>query len=415
MLESEPPVDLPAAPGNGRCNTGELEKWLLAVDARLAKERLGGIGLLIDEITELFTEGWHHDLMAFLRRLDDHTLHSRIWLVLSGSYLLDGYQHLDGSPPLNTARRRFLRDLDYPARRRMAMEPFNQVDRLPPPDEVLRAVDRLGAGNVWLLTLLLEGLFDGTSTTETVQETAESLLEQENSLFDRWARALGEDGWTLYSKIAAQGFLPKSNIQTGRERAVRSVLEYQALVHRTPVGSLEMGPEIFRRWAAEEGKIRGPFAPRPEPRPGDVYQAPGYYRYDVALSYASPQKNLARNLSDELRRQGLEVFYDQELQHNLWGIDLARCLPETYDRLARFTVPMVSREYAERHWPGIEAAAALTKALREGWDAILPVSLDGTRLPGAPDSIVHLDLSTSGKTIADVALALVARCRHRGL
>jgi len=44
---------------------------------------------------------------------------------------------------------------------------------------------------------------------------------------------------------------------------------------------------------------------------------------------------------------------------------------------------------------------------------VLPVSLDGTRLPGVPDSIVQLDL-TSGKTLSDVALALVARCRTRG-
>jgi hypothetical protein len=62
----------------------------------------------------------------------------------------------------------------------------------------------------------------------------------------------------------------------------------------------------------------------------------------------------------------------------------------------------------------VEKAAALKKALREGWQAVLLVSLDGTLLPDVPGSIVYMDLWKGDKTIAHVALALAARLNKKG-
>lgn len=410
MAKGHAPVPLPA-PCDG-CDTHALESWLQSVDAALDSAGLGGIALLIDEVADLFQEPWHHDLMAFLRRLDDHTLRSRVWIVLTGGHALDGYQHLDGSPPLNTVKRRFLRDLDYGARRRMAIEPFVQKGRLPPSDEVLHAVDRAAAGNVWILTLLLEHLFekDGPLTVDAVHEAEERILDEQNIVFERWAKALEGDGWDLYRKTVTSGALSSENVRNNRERAARNLLEYHALVHRrSSTGDIEMGPELFRRWAVGEGKIHEPFGPRPKPDPDKGMLPPGHYRYDVALSYATPQGESARKLADLLRQQQLRVFYDKELSHELWGIDLARCLPSIYDREARITVLLISQDYVGRVWPRIEAAAALAKALREEWQAVLLVSLDGTRLPDVPESIVYEDLSQGIKTVENVALQLTAR------
>lgn len=412
IAAGKPPVkELPPVPVADNITTSALEKWLKELDQSLQEANLGGPALLLDEIEELFDKQWHHDFMAFLRRLDDFSLKSRIWIVVVGSDGLDNYRHAkDGSPPLNTTRRMFLADLDYPARRRMSIEPFTKANRLPTPDDVLKEIDRIAAGNVWLLTLILEYLYQSDKITLTaLEEAATLLLEQQDDIFHRWAKPLGEDGWQMYGQVASRGFVGAKHFKGSRGRSLRALLEYQALVHRRQMGDSEMGPELFRDWALEEGKIKEPFAPRPAPEPEMGILPPGHFQYDVAISYASPQRNSAKELADEMRKLGKQVFYDRDLGHELWGVDLAHFLPETYDRLARFAVLLISEDYVKRHWTMVEKAAALKKAIREGWDAVLLVYMDDTRLPDVPGSIVYMDLSKGDKTIAHVALALAAR------
>lgn len=397
------------APTEDGFDAGQMESWLRQVDARLGEANLGGMALLLDEIEELFAKPWYHELMAFLRRLDDFTLKSRVWIVLAGSDALDNYRaESDGSPALNIYERVFLTGLDYTARKRMAAEPFVKADRLPLPDEAAREVDRLAGGNVWLLTLVLEYLFNlDKITVAAVEDAAGMLLDQQRDIFKRWAKPLGKEGWEMYGQVANQGFLEKEYIK-GECRSIRSLLEYQALVHRRANNDIEIGPALFRDWAFEEGKIKKPFA-SPPAFAGEGEFPPGYYPYDVAISYASPQRDCAAELADALKKMGKKVFYDRDLGHELWGMDLAHCLPDKYDREALLTVLLISKDYIERYWPKVEAGAALLKTMREGWQAVLMVSLDGAHLPGVPGSIVYLDLTAGNKTMSDVAVELVAR------
>ncbi|UCH95993.1 MAG: toll/interleukin-1 receptor domain-containing protein [Candidatus Aminicenantes bacterium] len=367
------------SPVNG-LDAAQLEKWLKEVDGCLEESKIGGLALLLDEIEELFAKPWHHDLMAFLRRLDDFSLKSRVWFLLAGCDALDNYRNeCDGSPPLNTTKRMFLPDLGYPARRRMAVEPFVTAGRLPPSDDVLREVDRLAGGNVWILTLLLEYLYniDEISLVK-VRDAAGRLLEQQGDIFHRWSKAIGKYGWEMYGKVANLGLLESKHIKGSHSRSLRAVLEYQALVHRRQSGDIEMGPELFRDWAFEEGKIKEPFVSRPVHEECGEFP-PGYYPYDVAISYASPQRRCAKELAEALGMLGKKVFFDQDLGHELWGVDLEHCLPGKYDREALLTVLLISKDYAARYWPKVEAKAALTKAMREGWNAVLLISLDGAR------------------------------------
>jgi hypothetical protein len=110
--------DFPRLQENPFSNSA-LQKFLIDVDSWLNKKALGGIALLLDEIEETFNLDGHHDLMSFLRLLDDETLRGRIWILIVGADALDQYYSpRDGSPPLNTTRRNRLADLGYVARRR---------------------------------------------------------------------------------------------------------------------------------------------------------------------------------------------------------------------------------------------------------------------------------------------------------
>ncbi len=399
---------LPAPPVG--CSGDALDGWLTAVDEGLAQVRLGGIALLIDEIEDLFDKPWHHDLMSFLRRIDEK-IGSRIWILICGSNRLHQYKSFsDGSPALNTVRRLFIPDLGYSARRRMIAEPFTGGGRLPPSDTMSRAVDYFAGGQVWILTLLLEKLFNsGGDDAVSIEQIAQDLVLDLHATFDRWQQSFDEETWKLYAHIAEQTTVGSPYFNKMSRRLRRQLLEFHGLVHKQKSGSYVLGPHLFRQWAEDMEKIQGPFNAAPPATPGDGDLPPGYWKYDVALSFAAPQRAMAEHLADLLRKQKKRVFFDQELEYELWGEDLARCLPWAFDRSARFTVLLVSEEYAQRRWPKVEAAAALAKAMREGWNAVLIVTVDGSMLPDVPDSVLFMDLSQGTKSIADVALALVAR------
>jgi hypothetical protein len=46
------------------------------------------------------------------------------------------------------------------------------------------------------------------------------------------------------------------------------------------------------------------------------------YPFDVALSFAGEDRNLAEKLAELLRAHGIQVFYDRYEQATLWGKDL---------------------------------------------------------------------------------------------
>ena len=409
-MQIEQSARTPPAAG---CSGDILEKWLAALDAEIGRLGLGGIALLLDEVEDLFDKPWHHDFMAFLRRLDGQ-IGSRIWILICGSDSLHRYRNPgDGSPALNVLRRVFILDLEFAARRRMIAEPFLRAGRLPPADDVVRVIDREAGGQVSILTLMLEKLFKCESADEgAADRVAGELLEDLDSTFERWAHSFDEETWKLYGNIAKQGKVDASYFETNMGRRLRrQLLEFHSLMHRMQSGKILLGPQLFRRWAEGVNKIEGPFESGPDPSANEGDPPPGYWKYDVALSFAAPERSMAAELATLLRQQDIRVFYDQEASYQLWGEDLARFLPETFDRRARITVLLVSEEYAVRRWPKVETAAALVKAMREGWNALLLVSVDGSRLPDVPDSVVFMDLPSSRQTLANVALALVSKLR----
>lgn len=399
---------LAARPDPASLDPLTLEAWLKRIDALLADLDLGGIALLMDQIENIFDQPCFHELMGFLRRLDDTSFRNRIWTVLVGADRLDGYRSpRDGSPPLNTTMRVLLENLDYRERWRMCAEPFVLCGRTAPNDANLKEIDALAGGNVWLLTVMLERLFDSEEDApEILAAIADDVMNGHRELFRRWARPFDDTAWQLYTKLASQGILKADQFKTDDQRDARQLFRYQALCHFRKDRRLEIGPGLFCQWADANDKIQEPCEP-PHREPDGEARAPGRYRYDVAISFAGPQRELAERLADLLQhKQDLEVFYDQHQSHELLGVDLNRHLPTIYGRDCRIAVLLLSKDYVERRWPQVEQKAALTRAIQDGWNGILLVSTDGTRLPEVPDSIVIRDLTAKDTNLELVALEL---------
>lgn len=129
--------------------------------------------------------------------------------------------------------------------------------------------------------------------------------------------------------------------------------------------------------------------------------------YDVALSFADEDRKHAEKLACFLSEHGRTVFYDDYLRAELWGENLYEYLVDVYQERARFCVIFVSRHYARKNWTRLECQAAQARALTENRPYILPVRLDGSKLPGLPPTVAYVDLDRS--SIPEIGRLLLAK------
>ncbi len=134
------------------------------------------------------------------------------------------------------------------------------------------------------------------------------------------------------------------------------------------------------------------------------------FEYDVAISYASTERDSAEALATATRDAGFNVFYDGFYPEQLWGKDLAVFFDDIYRKKARYAVILVSAEYAKRRWTLLELRSALARALEErGREYILPVKVDDTDLPGLPPTLGNMSLSQ--RDIEQIAETLIEKLR----
>jgi hypothetical protein len=125
----------------------------------------------------------------------------------------------------------------------------------------------------------------------------------------------------------------------------------------------------------------------------DLGARPGW-RWDVALSFASAQRDYVEQVAQALKARGVRCFYDADEQIDLWGKYLAEELPAIYAEQAATVVVFVSAEYAAHDWTRVERRAALNRAVRERREYVLPAQFDDTPLPGLLSDLVTIDLRT---------------------
>jgi len=132
--------------------------------------------------------------------------------------------------------------------------------------------------------------------------------------------------------------------------------------------------------------------------------------YDVALSFARPQRALAEQLRTIIHEAGFSVFYDYDFAADLWGKDLAVELDAIYRERSRFCVIFISPAYVERVWPVWERQSALARAVAaRGEEYILPVVVEPATVPGLRETIGRVSLSDY--SIEDIGSLLVAKLR----
>jgi hypothetical protein len=77
---------------------------------------------------------------------------------------------------------------------------------------------------------------------------------------------------------------------------------------------------------------------------------------------------------------------------DLWGKYLAEELPAVYAEQTATVVIFISADYTARDWTRLEHRAALTRAVRERREYVLPARFDDTPIPGPLADMVTIDL-----------------------
>ena len=94
--------------------------------------------------------------------------------------------------------------------------------------------------------------------------------------------------------------------------------------------------------------------------------------YDVAISFAGEDRPVAGNIASGLVLKGLNVFYDEYVEADLWGRDLYVHLTKVYRDDSKFCLMLVSDSYAAKQWTNHERRAAQSRAFSENREYILP-------------------------------------------
>jgi TIR domain len=125
-------------------------------------------------------------------------------------------------------------------------------------------------------------------------------------------------------------------------------------------------------------------------------------KWDVAISFAGADRDVAREIVSKLYARGFSVYYDESTRALTVGQDLFTHLRNVYRRQARCCIAIISRHYLERGWTKYELGAALERLLEEeGY--LLPLRLDDTEIPSLPEGIGYVTLADMDALVEAVA------------
>jgi hypothetical protein len=184
-------------------------------------------------------------------------------------------------------------------------------------------------------------------------------------------------------------------------QAVKAILEARATCKKFGFDFLSIKEDKPRERAAAKPSASGS-AKEPSQK----------YLYDVAISFAAPERKMAESLAKIARDAGFNVFYDSFYPEQLWGKDLVVFFDNVFRKESMYCVIFISSAYLERMWTNHERRSAQARALAEkGKEYILPIQVDKSELPGLPSTIGYVSLKET--KIEKIAELLIKKLSQR--
>jgi hypothetical protein len=139
-------------------------------------------------------------------------------------------------------------------------------------------------------------------------------------------------------------------------------------------------------------RLYGPLQDRPTLTDKKKVDPVRQVTFDVAISYASEQREYASKLNDELSSKGVNVFYDkdQDLESQIWGKEMGEYLADIYQNKSRYCIMLISKAYVSKAWPTFERQNAIVRQIQQMGEYILPIRFDDSIVPGLLPTISYI-------------------------
>jgi len=125
------------------------------------------------------------------------------------------------------------------------------------------------------------------------------------------------------------------------------------------------------------------------------------HHYDIALSYAIEDMNIAKEIATALRAKGLHTFYSDVSQENISNTKLYDHLNIIYGEIS-LCVVIISKDYTNSQWLLAELKTLVGYAKSSDSFTILPVQVNHDPLPD------HLDLKIDCIYLSDSSIEAIA-------
>lgn len=140
------------------------------------------------------------------------------------------------------------------------------------------------------------------------------------------------------------------------------------------------------------------------------------FEYDVALSFANEDRDIAEAFASLLADRDIKVFQDEYTagSTDLWRKDPVAHLVNLCARKARYCVMLLSKQYFLTKWTEAERTAVKERALRDADEYILPIRLDDNEVPGSSEVTGYHDLHRhSMESIVDFLEQRLTQAKRR--
>lgn len=116
------------------------------------------------------------------------------------------------------------------------------------------------------------------------------------------------------------------------------------------------------------------------------------FRFDFALSFSGEDREIAREIRNLLKSEGFSVFFDEDFEHEMIGIDASRYLHRVYAYQARYCIVLISRQYDKRFWTQLERESIQSRELTGENETLIPVKVEDYAPEWLPATRIYFDL-----------------------
>jgi hypothetical protein len=109
------------------------------------------------------------------------------------------------------------------------------------------------------------------------------------------------------------------------------------------------------------------------------------YEFDIAISFAGENRDLARYIAESLELLDVHTFYDEMFEANFLGKTWSAQFKTIFGEKSRLILCILDEHHAKKIWPTFEREHFTTRIPDE---SVIPIFLDETKFVGIPQDLV---------------------------